>query len=56
MSQLIGAWALLFLSLLICFESNAQENPGMSLEVETLFNTVQPIERKKTEERILFFN
>ena len=55
MSQLIGAWALLLSILMICFESNAQENPALSLQVETLLNTVKPIEKKKTEERILFF-
>ena len=54
MSQLMGAWILLLSILMICFESNAQENPALSLVVETLFNTVKPIERTKTEERILF--
>ena len=55
MSQLKGAWALLLSIHMICFESYAQENPALSFEVETLFNTVKPIDRKKTEERITFF-
>jgi len=54
MSTMRGALALVFSTLWICFECEAQENPALSLEVETLFNTVNPIERKKTKEGILF--
>ena len=54
MSTLRGALALLLSTLLICFKCEAQANPALSLEVETLFNTVKPIEKKKTKEGILF--
>ena len=54
MTTLKGALALFLSTLLICFECDAQANPALSLEVETLFNTVKPIERKKTKEGILF--
>ena len=53
MLPIAGAWTLLLSTLLICVEIKAQEYSGLSLEVETLSNSVRPIERKNTEERIL---
>ena len=43
----------LFLNTILFTESEAQESPALSFEVETSFSNVQQIERKKTEEGIL---